>query len=185
MTASSASDAAIPVPLPQLRMRRSLITTLPAVGLPPGYAVRQFAAGDEERWAALLHGTRQLGDWDGTRVRDLLAQRPPEAIVFIVAGESLVATALANPPNAKEPSSELGWVAVSPDHQGKRLGFAVCAAVMEVMRGNGRPQCFLLTDDWRLPAISTYVRLGFEPECVHESHGARWNEVRRQLHPRR
>ncbi len=35
----------------------------------------------------------------------------------------------------------------------------------------------LCTDDWRLPAVKTYLNLGFEPEIIHESHPARWKAV--------
>jgi mycothiol synthase len=35
----------------------------------------------------------------------------------------------------------------------------------------------LETDDWRLAAIRTYLRLGFEPDPVEEEHAARWRRV--------
>ena len=39
----------------------------------------------------------------------------------------------------------------------------------------------LWTDDWRLPAIKTYLNLGFEPDIEHESHPERWRAVFEKL----
>jgi len=35
------------------------------------------------------------------------------------------------------------------------------------------------TQDFRLTAIKTYLRLGFEPEITEPDHRARWDELRR------
>ena len=39
----------------------------------------------------------------------------------------------------------------------------------------------LFTDDHRLAAIKTYLKLGFEPQMVHDSHPERWREVLAKL----
>ena len=41
----------------------------------------------------------------------------------------------------------------------------------------GRQRAFLSTDDFRLPAIRTYLKLGFEPYLVHENQRERWRKV--------
>jgi hypothetical protein len=38
---------------------------------------------------------------------------------------------------------------------------------------------YLTTQDFRVSAIKTYLRLGFEPELTEADHCARWNELRR------
>ena len=48
---------------------------------------------------------------------------------------------------------ELGWVAGDPEHKGSGLGFAVCAAVTRRLLEIGYRNIYLLTDDFRLPAI--------------------------------
>jgi len=35
----------------------------------------------------------------------------------------------------------------------------------------------LETDDYRLPAIKTYLNLGFEPLLVHENQRDRWRNI--------
>ncbi|HOQ30035.1 MAG TPA: GNAT family N-acetyltransferase, partial [Armatimonadota bacterium] len=64
-----------------------------------------------------------------------------------------------------------------PAHQGHRLAFHVCLAVLRYMRDRGFQETYLLTDDFRLPAIKTYLRLGFEPEIADPSHPARWQRI--------
>ena len=42
-------------------------------------------------------------------------------------------------------------------------------------------QAALLTDDPRLPAIKTYLNLGFVPEHRDDTHPARWEAVAGRL----
>jgi mycothiol synthase len=157
---------------------------LAPVRLPPGYSLATLAQQDAEEWIAVLNATGQLGTWDDARAHTALtAERPVLAggTYLILRGERAVATACTIAPTAAEPRSELGWVAVAPAHQGHGLGLQVCSAVLWYARREGWPATTLNTDDWRLPAIRTYLKLGFEPELTHDSHGARWREVRRRL----
>jgi mycothiol synthase len=45
----------------------------------------------------------------------------------------------------------------------------------------GYRRIYLLTDDFRLPAIKTYLRLGFVPFLFEEGMEQRWREVLRRL----
>ncbi len=77
--------------------------------------------------------------------------------------------------------AELGWVAVHPEHRGHGLALQVCRAVLGFMREQGHRYAYLMTEDFRLPAIKTYLRLGFEPELTDPSHPGRWDALRRVL----
>lgn len=48
-------------------------------------------------------------------------------------------------------------------------------------RSDGLESAMLQTDDFRLPAIRTYLNLGFTPMIVHENQFARWVLVFAQL----
>jgi mycothiol synthase len=78
-------------------------------------------------------------------------------------------------------AAELGWVVVSPEQRGHRLGMVVCRAVLDFIRQLGHDRAFLLTDDFRLPAIQTYLTLGFVPAIVDRSHPTRWAAIHHQL----
>lgn len=76
---------------------------------------------------------------------------------------------------------ELGWVAADPDHKGKRLGLAVSAAATRRFLACGYTEIYLKTDDFRLPAIKTYLRLGYEPLPFCDGMSERWEQVRKKL----
>jgi mycothiol synthase len=168
---------------PQLRMRFLRFDALPPMQLPPGYSLRSFLPGDEEGWTGLLNSTRSLGEWDRARCTAWMSEHriDPNAVQIIEYSGAPAATTLCVAPKAEGARPELGWVAVSPQHQGRSLGYHVCLAVLHYMKRMGYRECFLLTDDFRVPAIKTYLKLGFEPEMSHETHPARWQALNEQL----
>ncbi len=95
----------------------------------------------------------------------------------------LVATAMAthNPTELHPFGAELGWVAGDASHKGKGLGTAVCAAVTRRLIAAGYTDIRLQTDDWRLPAIMVYLRLGYEPMLYCDGMAQRWRAVKEQL----
>ena len=168
----------------QLKMQFRAFAALAPVRLPPGYTLARLAERDAAEWIAVLNATGKLGAWDDKRARESLTGERPVltgGTYLVLHAERAVATACTVPPTPAEPRSELGWVAVDPGHQGRGLGLQVCSAVLWYARRRGWPATTLNTDDWRLPAIKTYLKLGFEPELTHDSHRARWQEIRRRL----
>ena len=132
----------------------------------------------------MLNANGQLGAWDAARAERCFTDPRPvlAAGTFLIMHRGRpVATACTVLPTPAEPRHELGWVAVDPAHQGMGLGLQVCAAVLQYARRRGWPASTLNTDDWRLPAVRTYLKLGFKPEITHDSHPARWQEVHRLL----
>ena len=57
----------------------------------------------------------------------------------------------------------LHWVATVPAHAGKKLGSFVSLAVLYKFQQEGCQNAVLETDDHRLAAIKTYLRLDFHP----------------------
>jgi mycothiol synthase len=68
-------------------------------------------------------------------------------------------------------------VGVVPEHSGKGLGVQINLVALHHMVREGRRQAVLETDDFRLPAIKTYLKLGFQPVLVHENQRERWRSV--------
>lgn len=169
---------------PQLRMVREL-ADLPELVTPEGTEVRRFSPGDEARWVQLLAANGELGHWDMDRAERAFSgpQRVwREGIHFLMREEEAAATACVQPHDATPDVPELGWVAVHPNHRGRRFGPMISLAVMHFMRGQGYERCILRTDDQRLPAIKVYLRLGFEPDLEsHESYPKRWDAVQEGL----
>jgi len=169
----------------QLRMGFTQFDSLRAPELPPGYGLRTFRPGDEEPWIALL-ATGDFGEWDRPRLDRLLsgerAPLPLDGVFFATRGEQIVGAAcvfLHLGESGDVP--ELGWVAVHPAHRGHGLGLQVCRAALRFIRDRGHGYAYLLTEEFRLPAIKTYLRLGFEPEMLDATQPARWEALRRVL----
>jgi mycothiol synthase len=163
---------------------RKRLELKPEVHLPEDYELRQFGLEDAEAYVRLMQEVGFEG-WD----RDRLASVRERVIgngFFIVEHSPtgrIAATAVAvdNPGELHPAGGELGWVAADPKHRGKGLGLAVCAAVTARLIEAGYREIYLKTDDWRLPAIKTYLKLGYEPLLYAGDMAKRWRQVRRQL----
>jgi mycothiol synthase len=57
----------------------------------------------------------------------------------------------------------------------------VSLAAMKQAKSEGFQRMALTTDDWRIPAIKTYLRLGFIPVVVHENQIKRWKDVLHEI----
>jgi len=166
---------------PQLQMRRDNFDNLPLVSLPEGYTLRHYQAGDDIPWEDLTESTL------GFRLnfeKDIKANPffTPERVFFICKDEKMVATAIAW--CAEKDSDTVGYVHMvgsDPVHKGKGLGYQVSLATLHKMKEEGKKSVLLHTDDFRLPALAIYLKLGFKPDKHHESHESRWEKVFEEL----
>lgn len=165
---------------PQLAMIRRQLTDLPPVKLPAGYAVRYFRDGDEATWERIIaesFARQDNPDRFATRMKPDPAFRP-ERVLFITHDDEPVATASAWEAELNGAMmATMHMVGVLPSHQGKRLGYQINLAVLHRLAVEGHEKVFLVTDDERLPAIKTYLRLGFEPWLIHENQRERWQRI--------
>ena len=156
------------------------LRALPAVLLPSDYTMRTWQPGDDDEFVRLM----QLAGFDGWNLDSLRNAKNsalPDGIFLAVhtPSDALAATAMATHlPAENHPfGGELGWVAGHPDHRGRGLGMAVCTAVMQRYASAGYRRVYLKTDDWRLPAIKVYLKLGFLPFLFSPDVEQRWQEV--------
>jgi mycothiol synthase len=170
-----------PISVPQLRMGYRGLAALQPPHLPPGYGLRTFQPGDEEAWIALLN-SGDFGGWDRVRLDRMLAGErapiPHVGIFFATHQSQLAGTACTF---LYPDAAELGWVVVHPDHRGQQLSEVLTQAVLAFTQARGYDYVYLKTEDFRLAAIKTYLRVGFEPEMVDPSHLAWWAAARRAL----
>jgi mycothiol synthase len=152
----------------------------PEVNVPIGYRLRTFQTGEELQFYRLM----ELAGWPGWDAEQL---RPWQTAVlaesWFVAEEiingKIVASAkgLHNPADANPTSGELGWVAGDSAHAGLGLGRAVCAAVTKRLIGSGSRDIYLFTDDWRIPALKTYLKMGYIPLLFAPEMAKRWQSI--------
>lgn len=167
--------------LPQLVMRRASLADLPPFRLPEGYTCRSFQPGDEAHWERIV---KLAFGWERSfreRIQSHFYYRPGR-VLFLCRDGVPVATACAwQEPEWGEDWGYLHMVGVDPAFAGQGLGYAVSLAALNRMKEDGKERAMLETDDFRLPAILTYLKLDFRPDVPDEALLNRWKQAYREL----
>lgn len=169
-------------PVEQLQMiwPERLLDSPPVAKVHQDYLLRCYTDADQGEYLEVM-AKAGFEDWNPRRLTGALSKVLPEGLFVIVhrATGQIVATAMAshNPHELHPYGGELAWVAAHPEHRTLGLGLAVCAAVTARLLRAGYRRIYLLTDDFRLPAIKTYLKLGYEPFILAEDMAERWDEV--------
>jgi mycothiol synthase len=167
-----------------MRLGVKAMASPPECRLPEGYRLRTLEEVDWPRYTQLMDKAG-FGGWDPARIKSSTSRALPGSFTVIehVASGTLAATAFANHSASEHlpGAASLEYVAGDPEHKGKGLGYAVCAHVTRLMVQRGYKTIFLTTDDWRLPAIAVYVKLGYEPDYYMDDMAGRWDAVMKQL----
>lgn len=76
-------------------------------------------------------------------------------------------------------SGYVHWVGTHPDHTRRGLAMALMARLLQDFRERGYRDAVLETDDFRIPALKTYLRCGFLPVYIvkGEDHRSRWAAI--------
>src|SRR5580693_5796221 len=154
----------------------------PAPPFEPSYALRAAVPADHGQLAELL--SEAFGDkWDEERVAaEFSPGNGVEATYVIVAPAGVIATAAARRlPDRYPGAGYVHYVGVRLGERGRRLGEVVTRRVLVHFVAAGLDQAVLETDDFRLPAVRTYLRLGFVPEPRAPGDPRRWSKVLRNL----
>ena len=162
---------------PQLVMFKEDLDDLAILNLPADYKLRSFQPGDEEYWEGIIDKSfnKQLDFKEEISSKGIYR---PECVLFINYKGRAVTTATAwYNKRWDQKTGYLHMVGVIPAHRGKGLGFKVSLAVLHQMVQEGRESAVLETDDFRLAAIKTYLKLGFKPQIIHENQIKRWKEI--------
>lgn len=61
-----------------------------------------------------------------------------------------------------ETVASLHWLVISPEHQGKKLGKALCKRIMKVFYEKNEFPVYIHTQPWSYIAILLYIRQGFK-----------------------
>ena len=124
--------------------------------------------------------------WDDEKLQPWLAMILPQGWFMAVheGSDEIVATAMAlhNYTGLHPSWGELGWLAGDPAHSGKGLGMAVAAAVTTRLIDAGYRHIHLYTEDFRLAALKTYLKLGYIPLLYTPEMPERWEAICTQLH---
>jgi mycothiol synthase len=149
-----------------------------------GYSIRNYQAGDEEAFLALMAET-DFDRWTQEKLDYNLSRVLPAGWFFAVEfpAQRIVGTAMClhNYTGQNPFTGDLGWLACHPQHRGRGLGFALSALVTRRFCEAGYTQIQLHTEYYRLAAIKTYSRLGYVPVMYCREMYELWKHVCRQL----
>lgn len=161
----------------QLEMVREPAGALAVGDAPEGYLVRQYESRDRDAYLELFHLAFEASD----PLPDVLATRLDSGFFIIEHGDSgiLAASCVAQvKPRARYPEGgELGWLVADPAHSGRGLGTLVAALVANRLADEGYEQAYLLTEDFRLPALSIYLKLDWRPNLFQDDMEGRWRAI--------
>ena len=166
----------------QLKMYRPYAPA-PDPVFPAGYAVRIQHPGEEVLWSVASLGSFVQTVDAAHYAPHMIEGVAPGSTVLLTwhdparpdAPEEICGTATAQ---VKEGRPYLHFVAVREEHRGRGLSFPLNASVLKLHEARGyRDGCFLTTDDWRIPAIAVYLKLGFLPVLWSDDAEERWKAV--------
>lgn len=153
---------------------------LPAVELAPGFAIRSLRKEELQEYND-LRVSAGFDAWSEEKYDQEMARLLPGGHLVIIetATGRLAASASAELPAPEQFRGYglLGWVMCHPDFRGKRLGYAVCLAVMRMLHSQGYRTFILATSDDRVPAVKTYLNLGWQPWLVAPEMEELWRNL--------
>ena len=166
---------------PQLEMIRRG-DPVPEVPQPAaGYVLRKVQLEDRQSYSQTF---RTAFD-EPSPFADLIRNMLPDGF-FVVehqpTGTVVAASTAAKYPKAQHPDGHsLQWVVGHADHRGTGSGRATVAAATQVLADLAPRYSYLSTDDFRLPAINIYLKLGWQPLLFQQEQIARWAMVFEKL----
>jgi len=169
----------------QLTMVLDDLSALPPADVPPGYRLHHLQPGQEWAYTQVMADSIYPGQsLEGWFERTFSSNRQydPQNLLLIWCGDQPVAVTAAW--QADLDGQQVGcihMVGVLAAHRGKGLGKVITLAALHQLGRRGFARAILDTDDWRIPAIKAYLRLGFKPIYRDESHQARWQAAMRRI----
>ena len=167
----------------QLKMERD-DTPVTLVDPPQGYYLRPFVPGDEEAWCrCCIGGELGVNEASVDEFTRVMAsdERVDTGNIFFIVSETGGLAGTATYQYGRVPSEGyVHMVSVAASHRGKGLARPLVLYTVDRILREGNKSIVLTTDDWRLPAIKTYLNCGFTP-CVTDETAARWLAVLAKL----
>ena len=105
----------------------------------------------------------------------------PANIYFLISPTGEVAGTITYQYTKEEGLGRIHMVGVQKKYLGKRLSLPMSLYVVQKILDDGKARINLSTDDWRIPAIKTYLRAGFKPIYHHPDMEERWNKIKGEL----
>ncbi len=174
----------------QLKMLRPFGGKVVERQLPAGYRFEMFDGREEQvtDWLSICcHGLLpdtppaggEMRDWYVQSIQNYPDLMPTQDLFFVLSpnGERMATSAAVLHGGGE---GYIHMVAALPSCRSLGIGHAMLARALAVLSARGATHMTLTTDDFRLPAIKTYLDGGFRPVLWHDPDSdmrARWDAV--------
>ena len=155
-------------------------TPLPELTIAEGFRLRTIADSELDAYNE-LRTSADFNAWDAETLHKFRSKVLPDSMFLIeeAATGRFAAAATAETTDMPEfpQVGVLGWVMTRPDFRGRHLGRSVSVAAMHRLYEAGYRSFSLLTDDFRLAAVKTYLDLGWKPWLYLDDMESRWRDL--------
>ena len=159
-------------------------TPLPELTIAEGFRLRTIADSELDAYNE-LRTSADFNAWDAETLHKFRSKVLPDSMFLIeeAATGRFAAAATAETTDMPEfpQVGVLGWVMTRPDFRGRHLGRSVSVAAMHRLYEAGYRAFSLLTDDFRLAAVKTYLDLGWKPWLYLPEMEGRWRALSETL----
>lgn len=170
----------------EISMFRPNLNDIPQHDLPEGYAMRPYQTGDIHHWLDFhipLFGEGVITDnlfWrEYGRDESILAERQ----FYMMHGHEVMGS-ISSWFGDEERGTQLGrihWVVLREDYRGNGLAKPLLSFALNKLKELGHRQAYLLTHTDLIPAISLYLKFGFQPEINSPKEKSAWAEIYNML----
>ena len=108
------------------------------------------------------------------------ANYDPRYCFLLLCGDEAVAT-ITVIFNDESKDGYIHMVACKEAYRGRGIGTYMNSLAVYLLKLHGMQTAHLTTDDWRIPAIKSYLRAGLYPDLSTEDFKARWDALYKKL----
>ena len=153
---------------------------IPPLEVPEGFEIRPLKRGDEEQYLA-MRPMSGFTEWDRARLDEYLNGPAKRVMLLVDKASGTFAQAASAESYTEEGTGQFGWLLSNPAYRGRGLGRPISIATMQALKEEGFKRFAIFTDDFRVPALRIYLKLGWHPVYHADDMEGRWTAIGKQL----
>jgi GNAT superfamily N-acetyltransferase len=169
-----------------LQMLLPDLRALPAIKTPPGYYSAALSPGYEMDYVAVMRQSL-AADADMAWFHATFSSDPeynPDNLLLIYDGTAPAAAAAAGQTRLGSKKTGLvHMVGVAREYQGRGLGRIIMLLALRRLEERGFQEAMAAAEDFRIPALSLCLSLGFTPLYQNRLDEQRWKRVKQKIRP--
>jgi len=152
---------------------------------PEGYYMRSYQPSDGCDWCnCCIDGKLNVNEISEEVFAKIMLNDEavdPSNIYFLISPTGETAGTITYQFTNEEDLGRIHMVGIQKNYLGKGLALPMTLYVVQKILEEGKARINLSTDDWRIPAIKTYFKAGFEPVYHDTDMEERWNKIKDEM----